>query len=732
MAQSAVSTDLHSGRMAITLNPETRNPELDELTFIDPRPIERDGDDQPTEPPGRRRLEWLRAGPDDPRWARPALFALLAATAVLYIWGLGASGWANSFYSAAAQAGSQSWKALFFGSSDASNFITVDKPPASLWIMGLSIRVFGLSSWSILVPEALMGVACVGVLYATVKRWFGAGAGLLAGAVLALTPVATLMFRFNNPDAMLVLVLTFGAYCITRALEGARGKWLYLGFAMVGLGFLTKMLQAVLVLPAFGLVYLIAAPTGFWRRVRQLFVATVVFVASFGWWVAIVELVPSTWRPYIGGSQNNSVLNLVFGYNGFGRLTGDETGSVGGGGGTTGRWGATGWLRMFNVSFGGQASWLLPAALAFLALGLVLTWRAVRTDRTRAALILWGGWLVVTTITFSLGEGIIHEYYTVALAPALGALVGIGGVTLWRRRGNWFARIGLAGVIALTGWWTMQLLDRTPTWNAWLQPLVIVASIIGVVGVLAADHIGRQARAVVLSAAIVAGLAAPAAASIATASVAQSGALPTASPATGGRFGGGPGGGFPGAFPGGGFPGGGTQTGGGFPGGGTQTGGFPGRTRGGTTTTGGTTTGGTTTNGRGATAGGTRSAGGGIGGILGASTPSAALTSALQADADQYTWAAATIGANQAAGYQLASEEPVMAIGGFNGTDPWPTLAVFQQYVANGEIHYFIAGGRGGAGSSDSSAITNWVESNFTATTIGGTNVYDLTSPTSA
>ena len=145
MAQSAVSTDLHSGRMAITLNPETRNPELDELTFIDPRPIERDGDDQPTEPPGRRRLEWLRAGPDDPRWARPALFALLAATAVLYIWGLGASGWANSFYSAAAQAGSQSWKALFFGSSDASNFITVDKPPASLWIMGLSIRVFGLS-----------------------------------------------------------------------------------------------------------------------------------------------------------------------------------------------------------------------------------------------------------------------------------------------------------------------------------------------------------------------------------------------------------------------------------------------------------------------------------------------------------------------------------------------------------------------------------------------------------
>ena len=585
MAQSAVSTDLHSGHMASTLTPDTRNSELDELTFVDPRPIEQASDAEP-EPPGRRRFAWLRAKPDDPRWARPALFALLAATAVLYLWGLGASGWANSFYSAAAQAGSQSWKALFFGSSDASNFITVDKPPASLWIMGLSIRIFGLSSWSILVPEALMGVACVGVLYATVKRWFGAGAGLLAGAVLALTPVATLMFRFNNPDAMLVLVLTFGAYCITRALEDARGTWLYIGFAMVGLGFLVKMLQTMLVLPAFGLVYLIAAPTGFWRRVRQLVVATLVFVASFAWWVAIVQLVPSSWRPYIGGSQNNNILNLVFGYNGFGRLTGEESGSVGGGGGATGRWGETGWLRLFNTSFGGQASWLLPAALGFLGLGLLLTWRAKRTDRTRAALILWGGWLVVTAITFSLGEGIIHEYYTVALAPALGALVGIGGVTLWRRRGDWLARIGLSGVIAVTGWWTIQLLERTPTWNAWLQPLVIVASIIGVVGVLAADHIGRQLRAVVISAAIVAGLAAPAAASIATASVAHTGALPTAAPVTGGSFGGG-------RFPGGGFPGG----GGNFPGG-TPTGGFPGGNGGpptGATATGGTTTGGTTT-----------------------------------------------------------------------------------------------------------------------------------------
>src|SRR3954470_13059697 len=180
-------------------------------------------------PAPAERSPWQRFihGPaEDPSWARPALLALLVATGALYIWGLGASGWANSFYSAAVQAGTKSWKAFFFGSSDASNFITVDKPPASLWAMELSARIFGLNSWSILVPQALEGVAAVGLLYASVKRWFGAGAGLLAGAVLAVTPVAALMFRFNNPDALLVLLMVGGAYAVMRAVEDGDTRWL--------------------------------------------------------------------------------------------------------------------------------------------------------------------------------------------------------------------------------------------------------------------------------------------------------------------------------------------------------------------------------------------------------------------------------------------------------------------------------------------------------------------------
>jgi len=413
----------------------------------------------------------------DPPWYRPGLALLTIATAITYLWNLSASGWANSFYSAAAQAGSVSWKAFFFGSLDSASSITVDKPPASLWLMSLSARLFGVSSWSILVPEALCGVATVVVLVLCVKRWFGPAAGLLAGLALAFTPVAALMFRFNNPDALLVLLLTGAAYAVTRAIERAGTSWLLLAGALVGFGFLTKMLQAFIVLPAFALAYLIAAPTSTWRRIWQTVAMGVATIAAAGWWVAIVELWPASSRPYIGGSQNNSVLELVFGYNGFGRLTGNETGSVGGGGGNTGRWGPTGFLRMFNHSFGGQISWLLPAAIGLLGIGLAVTMRRSRTDRTRAALVLWGGWLVLTGVVFSLGQGIIHEYYSVALGPAIGALVGIGASILWTARAHWWARASAAAIVAVTGWWSYTLLRRPPSWNPWLAPTVASAHV---------------------------------------------------------------------------------------------------------------------------------------------------------------------------------------------------------------------------------------------------------------
>ncbi|HEU5270317.1 MAG TPA: glycosyltransferase family 39 protein, partial [Jatrophihabitans sp.] len=369
----------------------------------------------------------LRGRTADPAWIRPALLALLLATGLLYLWDLGASGWANSFYSAAAQAGSVSWKAFFFGSSDSANSITVDKPPAALWVMALSVRLFGLHSWSILVPQALEGVGSVGLLYLAVRRTSGAVAGLIAGAVLAVTPVAALMFRFNNPDALLVLLLVAAAYCVVRAVEAGSARWLALAGVLIGFGFLTKMLQALLVVPAFALAYLIAAPGGLAGRIRQLLLAGLAMIGAAGWWIAIVSLIPARDRPYIGGSQHNSILELTLGYNGFGRLTGNETGSVGGGGPAgAGRWGTTGWSRLFGTDMGSQISWLLPSALLLLVAGLWFTRKAIRTDGSRAALVLWGGWLLVTGLVFSYAKGIIHPYYTVALAPAIGGVIGIG------------------------------------------------------------------------------------------------------------------------------------------------------------------------------------------------------------------------------------------------------------------------------------------------------------------
>src|SRR4029453_14104754 len=298
-------------------------------------------------------------------------------------------------------------------------------------------------------------------------------------------PVATLIFRFNNPDALLVLLLVAGAYACVRALEGGSTGWLVLAGVLIGLGFLAKQLQTLLVVPAFALVYLAAAPGSLARRLGQLLAAGAAMIAAAGWWVAIVELWPASSRPYIGGSQTNSILELTFGYNGFGRLTGNETGSGGGapGGPGGGGWGPTGWARMFGAEVGGQIAWLLPAALLLLAAGLWLTRRTPRTNRARAAFALWGGWLVVTGLVFSFMQGIFHAYYTVALAPAVGALVGMGATGLWEVRRHPLLRWWLAGTVAVTAVWSYALLRRPPDSPPGLAPLVLVGGL-GVAGLI--------------------------------------------------------------------------------------------------------------------------------------------------------------------------------------------------------------------------------------------------------
>ncbi len=681
---------------------------------------------------------------------------LLAGTAALYLIGLGRSGYANSFYSAAAQAGSQSWKAWFFGSLDAGNSITVDKPPASLWVMGLSVRLFGLSSWSILVPQALMGVASVAILTRTVVRALGFDAatrtlrpsltaslaGLLAGFTLAVTPAAALMFRFNNPDALLVLLEVVAAYCVVRATQDGSRTWLALAGVAIGFGFLTKMLQAFIVLPGFVIAYAVAAPVRWRRRIVDLLVAFGAMVVSAGWYVAIVELVPASARPFIGGSQTNSFLELVFGYNGFGRITGNETGSVGGGtGGTGGMWGSTGITRMFDSTSGGMIAWLIPAALLLSAAAVVLlgrrAWRNVRgavgsDGHTQAlsGIIVFAGWLVVTALVFSYMAGIYHDYYTVALAPGIAGALGIGAGVAWTHRDTLVARIAMAVTTAVTVVWAKVLLDRAGGGWATLGTVVLVIGLASAAALVVVHRLPAYLPAVVAVVALLAIQAGPMAYSVETASTPHTGSIVTAGPTIssgsgpggngGGRGGMGPSqrgqgtGGMPGGMPG--------QQGGTSQGGtGTQQGagaGAPGAAPGGTSQGGGAP-------------GGDGMGGAGGGGLLNGASVSTELTQLLNATPSTTTWVAATLGSQNAASYQLATQRSVMAIGGFNGSDPSPTLAQFKTYVSEGKIHYFISSGTLGnqnGGSDVASQISSWVEQNFTATTVGGVTVYDLTS----
>ncbi|MFI7003848.1 glycosyltransferase family 39 protein [Nocardia sp. NPDC050175] len=664
------------------------------------------------------------------RWEYPALAVLLLGTGTAYLCNLSSSGWANSFYSAAVQAGSVSWKAFFFGSSDAANSITVDKPPASLWLMELSVRAFGLNSWSILVPEVLLGVASVALLWATVRRPFGPAAGLLAGLVLAVTPVAVLMFRFNNPDALLVFLMIAATWAMTRAVEDGRWRWLVLTGAFVGFGFLTKQLQVLLVVPPLALTYLIAGPPKLGKRVLQLLAAGAAMVVAAGWWLLAVELWPASSRPWIGGSQNNSILELTLGYNGLGRLTGDESGSVGPGGGDlpaggNGMWGSTGITRMFEPAQGGQIAWLIPAALVALVAGILLRGKAARTDRRRAALIMWGGWLLVTGLTFSFMAGIFHQYYTIALAPAVAALVGIGAVQLWRERQRLWVRLMLALAVGLTTATAWMLLSRSAHWQPWLRWTVLVVGILATIAAL----VPAPKKLAIVSALAIAftGLAGPTAYAVDTIATSHAGAIPSAGPNVGrfGMFGQRP----PWAEGMNGMPGGPGGPGGpqadGRPGGRAPNGGRPGNGQPGQPPGMGP---------QGGMPGAGADAMGGMGGLLGASKPSDKVVSLLEQNGADYTWVAAATGSNSAAGFQLATELPVMPVGGFNGSDPSPTLDQFKDYVAQGKIHYYIGSGREGGGRgrdsadpSTSSQIAQWVQANYTATEVDGITLYDLT-----
>ncbi|MDP9166812.1 MAG: glycosyltransferase family 39 protein, partial [Actinomycetota bacterium] len=500
------------------------------------------GSDETVEPPDRH-------GFTRRTWDRIAFGVLLAATAVIYLWNITINGMGNQFYAAAAQAGSKDWEALLFGSLDTQNFITVDKPPVSQWVMGLSGQLFGFSSASMLVPEALMAVATVALLYGTVRRISGPNAALLAGVAFALTPVAALMFRYNNPDAVMVLLMMAAVYCAVRALQRASATWIALAGVALGFAFLAKMLEGIMVLPAIGLVYLVAAPTTVRKRLLHLIGSLAAFLASAGWYVLLTLLWPASSRPYIAGSTDDNFMNLVLGYNGFARVLGKNNDvfqlnpvvgatagtpfEVGHGhhGGFGGMGNTQGLTRLFTGEFGYEIGWLLPAALLALVLVLISRGRAPRTDLVRAGAIVFGVWMLVDGLVLSYMKTMVHPYYCLSFVPAVCAMVAIGVHETWRRRESWFGRIGATAMVLGTGVWSWWILGRNADWLPALRWTILAVTVLATVGLLLSGRARRGLATAALTLGLVGAVLGAAAYSFATIGQPHDGGMAVVGPA---------------------------------------------------------------------------------------------------------------------------------------------------------------------------------------------------------
>ncbi|MBP1232230.1 4-amino-4-deoxy-L-arabinose transferase-like glycosyltransferase [Arthrobacter sp. PvP102] len=593
---------------------------------------------------------------------------LLLVAAALYLWNLPLNGWGNGYYAAAAQAGASNWTAFFFGSSDGGNGITVDKLPGSIWVASLSVRLFGLSSWSLLVPQALMGIGTVALTYLIVRRHFKANTALLSGVVLLLTPAAAIMFRYNNPDALLTFLLTLAVYLTLRAAEDGRWRWILLAAVAIGIGFLAKSAQALLLLPTLGLVFMYAGPGRMRKRIVQLATAFLVVVLVAGSWVAIAESTRAADRPYAGGSFGNSFVEVLLRQNGLGRILGA------GAGGTAGnellRPGA---LRLLVYpSFGSQGSWLIPIALTALLCSLVLLRRAVRSDPRRALVLLAGGWFLTYAATFSFMNGVIHPYYLVTIAPPIAVLVAVGWQLVWPAR-RWLQfRLAMAASVLAAAVFAFGYLINGAGAGPALGILVVVASLIGCELMVFRIRKRRISRFTAVTAAIVC-FVGPIAFTVSAVQARHTGALPSAT-----------------------LPGSPTVLDSPDPSQWPETSSRALR-----------------------------------GSALGhAAEP--AVVSELKLHASRHRWAAAAPGAINAGNYQLAASLPVLPVGGFNGGTPFPTLEQFQEFISSGQLKYFISHRDGtdiSAEAGFANEISTWVRENYKPQLYGDTELFDLSGP---
>ena len=648
------------------------------------------------------------------RFLQPlGLGAILLISIFMNFYQLGQNGFGNSYYASAVRSMLDSWHTFFFVSLDPVGFVTVDKPPLGFWLQVASAKLFGFTPFSLFFPQALAGVLSVLLLYHLVRRHFGVVAGLLAALALAVSPISVVTNRNNTIDSTLVLTMLLGAWTVMKAAETGKWRWLMLTAVLVGLGFNIKMLEAYLVVPAYGLLYLLAAPRSLKMRIAQLLVAALVMLTISLSWAVVVDLTPASQRPYVGSSQDNSEVSLALGYNGIQRLLGSfgfggthtntsgsassQTGSStsqpsqgtqgapsgqpptgfsggpggqppqGASGGNTGgmfNTGTAGPLRLFNEPLGGQIVWLLPLALLGI---LALAWQRrphMREDRHQQSLVLWGTWLLTMAVFFS-AAGFFHQYYLSTLAPAICALFGIGVVVMWNdyRRSGWRGWL-LPIALLLTALEQIHIITSNTAWGTWFIPVIAVGSILAAGVLFLARLLPRLRLNIrVLVPALCIGLLAlmltPAvwAAVPAVQNIAAD--LPIAGPSQ--------------------------QMGGG-----------------GNIAANGSNT--STSHGQPSTNGGP----GGQGDV------SSNLIRYLEVNQGSAKYLVAVPSSNQADSIILATNKGVMALGGFSGSDPILTTKQLASLIANGTVRYFLLSGAGGGPGGGQSSLTTWVTQHCT------------------
>lgn len=567
-------------------------------------------------------------------------------------------------------AGSQDWTAFFFSSSDPGNAISVDKPPLSLWVMSASVWAFGLSPWSILVPQALMGVASVYLLFRMVRTYVSPAAGYLAAAALAITPVATVMFRYNNPDALLTFLMIGAAYGALESIRRGRIRWLLLAGILTGAALLTKQLQIALLLPAIASAYLMFASVPMFKRLLHLLGALFAAAVAGGWWFTVVQMTPPSSRPFVGGSRFNSAVELTLGYNGLDRLTGEDASrTMSPSAADLAEKLDPGFQRFLQPQFSGQFGWFLPLAIAGLLLAIWHLKRRSGSRQYRAFLVLSGVWFLTSATVLAFMSGIVHPYYSLTLVPPLSCLAAVALVHFHRLRDRRSVRLALAGTLLVT-----MVLGFVTTVRSTADfpggPLVVLglwSVAIALQFLPPPTLVLRSISTGILAMALILG---PIVWSLNTVMSPHAGAGVVAGPSILG-----------------------IRTD------------HPDRKQ--------------------------------LGpdvppsfiAVMFGDIPEEEVVSRLRAAPARAEWSAAMVGSETAANYQLESGRSVLPIGGFDGTDPFPTLNEFQAMVDEGMVVSFVIQelppltleGRG-----ESAKIVEWVRTNFPVEQIKGAEYYRL------